>query len=191
MMIRPHPRRVIAGKAALVTKNALVRLRASEACQVCGLITSAAPDSKTGLAVETMPALLTTMSNRPQRCSAADTSSDAASVSVRSATIPATSKPVLRSAVTLASILAVVALIITAAPSSASSLAVAKPMPSALPAPVTTATRPDRSNTTGIGICPHSALPPSAAHTRSSSRRRVGDARPRPAGSLRGYGVAP
>jgi hypothetical protein len=29
---------------------------------------------------------------------------------------------------------------------------VAKPMPSGLPAPVTTATRPDRSNAAGMGI---------------------------------------
>ena len=47
---------------------------------------------------------------------------------------------------------AVVALIITAAPSSASSTAVAKPMPSGPPAPVTTATRPDRSNAAGMDI---------------------------------------
>ena len=65
---------------------------------------------------------------------------------------PAASKPALRSSLTLSWIRAVVALIITAAPSSASSLAVAKPMPSGPPAPVTTATRPDRSNAAGMGI---------------------------------------
>ncbi len=65
---------------------------------------------------------------------------------------PAASKPALRSSLTRSSIRALVALTITAEPSSASSLAVAKPMPSGLPAPVTTETRPDRSNAAGRGI---------------------------------------
>src|SRR5260370_34570495 len=76
MMIRPQPRLVMAGRAALVTRKAVVRLRPSAACQVGRLMESAVPDSKTGLAVEIMPALLTTMSSRPHCRSAADTSPD-------------------------------------------------------------------------------------------------------------------
>lgn len=71
---------------------------------------------------------------------------------VRSVANPAASKPALHSSLALSSIRAVVAVIITAAPSSASILAAAKPMPSGLPAPVTTTTRPDRSN--AAGHCP-------------------------------------
>ncbi len=152
MMIRPQPRLVMTGSAALVTRKAVVRLRASAACQVARSMDSTVPDSNTGSAAEIMPALLTTMSSRPHCSSAAGTSPDAAPASVRSAAIPAASKPALRSSLTRSWIRAVVALIITAAPSSASSLAVAKPMPSGLPAPVTTATRPDRSNGVGMGI---------------------------------------
>jgi len=57
-----------------------------------------------------------------------------------------------RSSLTLSWTRAVVALIITAAPRSASSRAVAKPMRPGLPAPVIIATRPDRSNAAGMGI---------------------------------------
>ena len=142
----------MAGTAALVTRMAQVRLRASAACQVARSMVSTVPDSNTGSAAEIMPALLTTMSSRPHCSSAADTSPDATPASARSPVIPAASKPALRSSLTLARIRAVVALIITAAPSSASSLAVAKPMPPGLPAPATTATRPDRSNAAGMGI---------------------------------------
>src|SRR5260221_303757 len=110
MMIRPQPRLVMAGRAALVTRKAVVRLRASDACQVGRLMESTVPDSKTGLAVEIMPALLTTMSSRPHCRSAAETSPDAAPVSVRSPMTPAASKPAVRSSLTLASIRAVVAL---------------------------------------------------------------------------------
>src|SRR6266702_2635890 len=117
------------------------------------LVTKAAlPDSKTGSAVEIMPALLTTMSSRPHCPSAADTRFCAAPGSVRSPVTPATSNPARRSSLTLSWTRAVVAPIITAAPSSASSRAVAKPIPSGLPAPVTTATRPARSNAAGMGI---------------------------------------
>jgi len=152
MMIRPQPRLIMTGSAALVTRKAVVRLRASPACQVARSMDSTVPDSNTGSAAEIMPALLTTMSSRPHCSSAADTSPDATPTSVRSPTMPAASKPALRSSPTLSWIRAVVALIITAAPSSASSLAVAKPMPSGPPAPVTKATRPYRSNDDGIGI---------------------------------------
>src|SRR5216683_532635 len=152
MMIRPQPRLVMAGSAAWVTRNAVVRLRASAACQVARSVDSTVPDSGTGSAAEIMPALLTRMSSRPHCSSAADTSLDAARASVRSPAIPAASKPAVRSSVTLSWIRAVVAAIITAAPSSASRLAVAKPMPSGLPAPVTTATRLDRLNAAGMGI---------------------------------------
>ncbi len=65
---------------------------------------------------------------------------------------PAASKPAARNSPALASIRPVVALIITAAPSCARSPAVAKPMPPGLLAPVTTATRLDRSNAAGMGI---------------------------------------
>ncbi len=152
MMIRPQPRLIMAGSAALVTRKAVVRLRASAACQVARSMASTVPDSNTGSAAEIMPALLTTMSSRPQRPSAADTTADAAPGSVRSPAAPAASKPPPRSSLTRSWTREVVAPIITAAPSSASSLAAAKPMPSGLPAPVTTATRPDRSNAAGMGI---------------------------------------
>src|SRR5437867_9163269 len=73
MITLPQPWAVIAGSAALVTRNAEVRLRASAACQVARSIASAVPDSNTGLAAEVIPALLTTMSSRPHRSSAAAT----------------------------------------------------------------------------------------------------------------------
>src|SRR5215831_7956984 len=93
MMIRPQPRRVICGSAALVTRKAVVRLRASAACQVARSIDSAVPVSNSGTAAEIIPALLTTMSSCPHRCSAAATSLGAAVASVRSAANPAASKP--------------------------------------------------------------------------------------------------
>ena len=65
MMIRPQPRLVMADSAALVTRKAVVRLRASAACQVGRSMDSTVPDSNTGTAAEIMPALLTTMSSRP------------------------------------------------------------------------------------------------------------------------------
>ena len=101
MMILPHPRLVMAGSAALVTRKAVVRLRASAACQVIRSIDSTVPDSNWETAAEIMPALSTTMSSRPHRSSPVDTSLGAASASVRSATIPAASKPAVRSSVTL------------------------------------------------------------------------------------------
>jgi hypothetical protein len=127
-------------------------LRASAACQVARSIDSTVPDSNTGTAAEIIPALLTAMSSRPQRSSAADTSPDAVSVSVRSPAAPAASKPAARNSLTLSWTREVVALIITAAPSPASSRAAANPMPSGLPAPVTTAARPDRSNDAGMAM---------------------------------------
>src|SRR6516164_6896978 len=87
----PLPGRVICGSAALVTRKAVVRLRASAACQVARSIDSTVPDSNTGTAAEIIPALLTAMSSRPHRSSAADTSPDAATASVRSAANPVTS----------------------------------------------------------------------------------------------------
>jgi len=65
---------------------------------------------------------------------------------------PAASKPAARSSLARVSIRSVVALISVAAPSCASSPAVAKPIPSGLPAPVITATRSDKSNAAGMGI---------------------------------------
>ena len=152
MTIRPHPPPVMAGTAALVTRKEVVRLRSSAARHVGTLMVCAVPDSKSGSATETIPALLTRMSSRPQRSTAADTSPAAVSSAVRSPLKPAASKPASRSSAARSSIRAVVELMSTAAPSSASSLAAAKPMPCGLPAPVTMATRPDRSNAAGIGI---------------------------------------
>src|ERR1700729_3517899 len=101
MMIRPQPRLVMAGTAALVTRKAEVRLRARAACQVTRSMDSTVPDSNTGSAAEIMPALLTTMSSRPHCSSAADTRPDATPPSRRAPVIPAASKPRLRSSLTL------------------------------------------------------------------------------------------
>src|SRR5436190_334856 len=55
MMTRPQPRLVMAGSAALVTRHAVVRLRASDACQVGRLMGATVPDSETGLAAAPWP----------------------------------------------------------------------------------------------------------------------------------------
>ena len=62
---RPHPAERIAGSAARLTRNAVSRLRRSDACQVSSDMSVAAPDWKSSSLVEIIPALLTSTSSRP------------------------------------------------------------------------------------------------------------------------------
>src|SRR5579875_1430010 len=99
-----------------------------------------------------MPALFTTMSARCQRSSAACTSAAASRSVVRSPGTPTASIPPARNSAARSCARSVVAPSAIAAPRPPSSRQAAKPMPSGLPAPVTIATLPLRSNASGIAM---------------------------------------
>ncbi|MNG14091.1 hypothetical protein D3C84_978200 [compost metagenome] len=95
-----------------------------------------------GLPCMAMPALFTRMSTRPQRDSAQVARSRTCCSSVRSAALPSASKPSARSSATRWAIRALLAVTINFAPAAPSRRAIAMPMPSSLPAPLTSATWP-------------------------------------------------
>src|SRR6266852_2198341 len=91
-----------------------------------------------------MPALFTKISMRPVRCSTDSTNSCAAASWVRSAANAITRLPVASSSLARSWIRSVVEVIATCAPIACSRRAIANPIPSALPAPVTIAVCPSR-----------------------------------------------
>ncbi len=142
---RPWPRATMSGSAARHTLAAVVRLRSIVACQACG---ESSRNGRSGSASPacTIPALLTRMSSGPSADCASATARTAASGSVRSATTAADVTPARVRSAARSALRGVVAPTATAAPSAPSRRAAAKPMPSGAPAPVTSATRPARSN---------------------------------------------
>src|SRR6266852_1050309 len=91
-----------------------------------------------------MPALFTKISMRPVRCSTDSTNSCAAASWVRSAANAITRLPVASSSLARSWIRSVVDVIATCAPAACSFRAIANPIPSAPPAPVTIAVCPSR-----------------------------------------------
>src|SRR3989454_333413 len=128
--------RIMSFVAARVMRNAPRRLTSMTRSQSSSFMRTRRPSRMT-------PALLTRMSTRPNRCLAASTNRSASSRITASATTPRTAPP--RASSSLAerwSRSASRPETTTAAPSSASNVAIARPMPR-LP-PVTIATRPSR-----------------------------------------------
>src|SRR6478736_3344821 len=141
------------------------RLRASEPRQRDGSVDRRSPPSGSGSAALVMPALLTTTSRRPCSARQAATSAPASGSRVRSPTWPLAVTPSRRSSATRSCTRSVVAATTTAAPRRPSIRAVAKPMPLALPAPVTSTTRPVWSK--GVASEPDAR----SAATRSATTR--------------------
>src|SRR6476661_8928855 len=139
---RPVPEARRCGSAARLTRYAVSRLRASERCQRSGSVAGRSPPSVSGSLVLVMPALLTTTSRRPWHRTQPSTRASATDSSVRSPTWPLAVTPSRCSSATRSCTRSVVAATTTVAPRRPSSRAVARPMPSGLPAPVTRATRP-------------------------------------------------
>ena len=91
--IRPYPAAHITGTAARHIRNAVVRLRASAASQSARLSAATSASASHPDATDVMPALLTRMSSRSHRESAASTTAAAEPSTVRSATTPTAAAP--------------------------------------------------------------------------------------------------
>src|SRR5262245_29220496 len=142
--MRPQPRSAIPVTKARLHKNVVVRLRSISARHSAN-VSCATGRSTSGLALLANPALLTRTSTSPNCSITASASAPTSASSVRSATKPVTPSSVARSWMRR-----VVDTIATVAPTSRSRRAVAYPMPSSLPAPVTSATRPSRLSPVGV-----------------------------------------
>ncbi len=126
------------GTNARLTRNAVVRFRSISA-RHSSRVSWATGRSISGLALLASPALLTITSTGPSCSAIASASAPTSASTVRSAT-----KPVTPSSPARSWIRRVVDTMATSAPSATSRRAVAYPMPSGLPAPVTRATLPSR-----------------------------------------------
>src|SRR5687768_7824246 len=135
-MIRPLRWRIIGFSTACVRANAAVRLVASTASQSSRFMRSINWSL-------VMPALFTSTSRRPCRSSAPDTSRSIAPASETSTAAASAFPPAAAIASIASAALLPRAAPITVAPCAASFPAIARPMPRE--APVTSATRPDKS----------------------------------------------
>src|SRR5262245_11367399 len=136
LTMRPQPRSAMVVTNARLVRNAVVRLR-SISTRHSSMLSWATGRSTSGLALLARPALLTRTCTSPSGSPIASASAPTSASTVRSATNPTAPSSAARSWIRF-----VVDTIATVAPSERSRAAIAKPIPSGLPAPVTSATRP-------------------------------------------------
>ncbi len=121
-------------------------------CAQCSAVSSRKAPPESGSFTDVMPALLTSTSTRPHDAVTWPTSRSAWAGSVRSATRASVSAPSAASSAARSWHRSVVEVSATRAPIAASSRAVAKPIPSGPPLPVTRATRLSRRKGMGVTV---------------------------------------